>query len=148
MIQNLSKTILRWGKKKLENKPYSASDVKIIDYKVIDELKNMDDGDRGFIGEIINLFLDEMPSMISGINIAHETKEYDKLAKASHRLKGACLNLGAEALAKTCSEIEVTSRIKSSDRLDLLMDEFRHYSYRTENELKNYLNTILVKTGL
>lgn len=145
LIQNLSKTVLKWGKTKMAVDHDSKSsllktELSIIDYNAIEELRRMDEQDTSFLPEIINLFLDEMPGLKDAINTAFEQDDMVKLAKASHSLKGASLNLGARALAFICEEIERTAKVNSKTGLDSLIKDLFGYSFKTENELKNILN--------
>ncbi|MFI5144203.1 MAG: PAS domain S-box protein [Ignavibacteria bacterium] len=142
-IHTLSKTVLKWGKKKMadidtNNSPVNP-EMRFIDLDTIGGLREMDEQDGSFLKEIIDLYLNEMPELIDNIRTAYELDDNIKVAKAAHSLKGASLNLGACALAGICNEIEQAAKANSKKELEILIKELPDYSAGTENELKNIL---------
>ncbi|MDX8389837.1 MAG: response regulator [Mariprofundaceae bacterium] len=58
------------------------------------------------IGLVIDAYHDELSSQVILIAQAIERGEFDAVCKLAHRLKGASLNMGANALAEICKELE------------------------------------------
>lgn len=66
-----------------------------------------DDG-REFVGSLVNLFLQDAPSRLSGMRGASEKGERSSVAFLAHAMKSSCGNLGLVRLRLCCEAVEAT----------------------------------------
>jgi HPt (histidine-containing phosphotransfer) domain-containing protein len=89
------------------------------------------DGDPDFLAEIVNLFLDTYPELLSDIQNAITQKDAVVLRRAAHTLKGAVANFGAKTVVEQAKAIEMMGKdsdFESASRampgLRLRLEEF------------------------
>ena len=70
----------------------------------------MFDGDPELLIEIVNLFLETYPQLLSDVENAISLKDAAGLCRAAHTLKGAVANFGALALVKQAGELEAMGK--------------------------------------
>jgi CheY-like chemotaxis protein len=68
------------------------------------------DGDRGFLRELIALFLDDCPKMLSRIRDAIDRGDAETLRSAAHALKGSVGNFAAPAAMAAALNLETLGR--------------------------------------
>ncbi len=68
------------------------------------------DGDPEFLAEIVNLFLETYPGMLSEIDDAVIRQDASALRRAAHTLKGAVANFGAKAIIEQTVTLETIGR--------------------------------------
>lgn len=83
------------------------------DVELVDRLQDRA-GDVGddFIGEFIDLFLDDTTSRIEILRVALDKQDLETLRRECHALKGACLELGVADLGTCCDDLGKASREK------------------------------------
>jgi CheY-like chemotaxis protein len=88
------------------------------DVDLVDRLQDRagDVGDN-FIGEFIDLFLDDTESRIEILRVALDEQDLETLRRECHALKGACLELGVADLGTCCDDLGKASREKRVDDL-------------------------------
>lgn len=74
-----------------------------VDQKVLDELREVMDDD--FI-EIIDLYLNNVPSQILNIKAAAEKKDAGEISCGAHNLKSTSGNIGAMTVFTLCKTLE------------------------------------------
>ena len=72
----------------------------------IDRIREATMNDEEFIGELIDVFLDDSPNQLDALRRAVESRRGTLAAEATHRLKGASGNMGAESLSGLCRRRE------------------------------------------
>ena len=80
----------------------------LIDQDVIDSLTEI--GDKEFLVELIDIFLSQSKGLIQEIIKAVGECNASDLMKSSHKLKGSCLNLGANDLGNICHQLEAKGK--------------------------------------
>ncbi len=60
--------------------------------------------------QVIALYLDNLPTKVTRIRAAFESRNGQALARAAHALKGACRQLGILSLADWCEQLERAGR--------------------------------------
>jgi HPt (histidine-containing phosphotransfer) domain-containing protein len=100
----------------------------------------MFDNDPEFLTEIVSLFLETYPQLLSGIEEAISRGDAAGLRRAAHTLKGAVANFGAKAVVEKAEELEtigktgdLSSAAEGSRALRALLNSF-------EPELRSALN--------
>ncbi len=106
----------------------------IIDISVIEGLKEI--GDKEFVTELIEMFLQQSEDIMSEIRNYSENKDVDNLSKLSHKLKGSCLNLGAIDMSKVCQTIEHNTRENNIDSIEQHLDSLENIYRETCEELR------------
>ena len=72
--------------------------------------------------------------------ILHQSKNnIEKMWQAAHKLKGSCLNLGAQKLANLCNEIENKGKSGDITHIKKLTSRLQSVYSETEIALKNFL---------
>ncbi|MET0499776.1 MAG: response regulator [Steroidobacteraceae bacterium] len=82
------------------------------------QLRQLSDGDAGFMSELIAMFLDSSTSILSEIRLAHASSDRAAIARAAHKLKGACANVFANSFRELASRLETDSASLSSSQLE------------------------------
>ena len=71
--------------------------------------------DESFLKDYIGLFLDDTGARLDRMGLAVVNGEADAVRREGHALKGACLELGANRMARFCEDLSVAA---SNDNLD------------------------------
>jgi HPt (histidine-containing phosphotransfer) domain-containing protein len=87
-----------------ESGPSVQSEAGSLDPRVLTRLRDTL-GDAG-IGEMIEVFLAEAPSLISTLQRAVELDDAEELRRAAHTLKSNGATFGARGLAELCRRLE------------------------------------------
>lgn len=72
--------------------------------------KLVEETDYEFVTELIDVFLDEAPRLISSIEASLHSADFQQLALMAHSLKGSCKNFGANSLGDLCLRFEEIGR--------------------------------------
>lgn len=131
IIEEIRNVLEKWGKKaKTEDngKLDRTSSDDIMDWKMIDSIKNLDVGED--IGNLLNelisqLFLD-LPVSMKEIKDAIANENHIVLRASAHKLKGSSANLGAKGIAKIAYRFEVKGKdadFSDTDDLFVRMDK-------------------------
>jgi CheY-like chemotaxis protein/HPt (histidine-containing phosphotransfer) domain-containing protein len=64
------------------------------------------DGDMEFLRELVDMFLDEAPTLLSQIEEAAKNYDGERLQRTAHQLKGAMSNFGAKDAIKAAQTLE------------------------------------------
>ena len=72
----------------------------------LDQLKQSISGDMGLLLELIDIFIDTEPAMLTAIGAALEGEDTSALEKTAHALKGSAANFGAQAVVRTAAALE------------------------------------------
>jgi signal transduction histidine kinase/response regulator RpfG family c-di-GMP phosphodiesterase len=146
-MDDIEKMILKWSgvnksqtfednmKRKTE---LQEKETPLINQTAIQRL--MDIGkqtDPGFLQQVLDMFVKQAPLDIKNIVQGFESGDFALMWKTAHKLKGTCLNIGAQRLAETCKEIERKGRnLENAGLLGLCMQLDKEYN-ATIIELKN-----------
>ena len=86
-------------------------DGEAIDQRALDEIRALAVGeDAGILEELISLYLEDAPPLISAIAKALENGDCEKTRAAAHRLKSNSANLGAIHVSQLCAQLEASAR--------------------------------------
>ena len=70
------------------------------------------DGDRLFLKELVKLFLDDCPQLLTAVRDAIARQDAPALHRAGHTLKGSVGNFCAAAAFEACLRLEMACRAK------------------------------------
>jgi HPt (histidine-containing phosphotransfer) domain-containing protein len=92
-------------------------------------------GDEKFMGELIDIFLEDMPRQLEALRAAVQSNDAAAAAATAHRLKGASGNMGADSLSALCHNVEISSRDSKPDQLPNLLEAIGTESARVREFL-------------
>ena len=81
--------------------------------------------DRAFVLELLDTCAPLFAKHLASIQEAGSMRDATKLHYASHALKGASLNIGANKLASVCRRIEDSSEMNDFETVDSLMSDLQ-----------------------
>jgi HPt (histidine-containing phosphotransfer) domain-containing protein len=84
-----------------------------IDPRALENLRDVLDGDPDLLNELIDLFLNDAPTLLAGLNEAVRRQDVESLTQNAHSLKGSASNLGARGMAAVCANLERRGRAGS-----------------------------------
>jgi len=79
-----------------------------LDPAALDTLREI--GGDEFLGELVDSFLAEAPSLLGEIRDAMESGNAENARRAAHTLKSNAATFGANALSELCRELEELAR--------------------------------------
>lgn len=89
-------------------------------------------GDDGLIVRLINAFGADTDARIEQMRAALAVADFPRIRAEAHTIKGSAGQMGAEAVAKACQELEIASGLQEPllvaarlDRVQELFDEIR-----------------------
>jgi HPt (histidine-containing phosphotransfer) domain-containing protein len=97
-----------------------------IDLNTFNSLKESTGAD--FIGELVDAFLDDAPTLISQMRSALATKNAEAFRRAAHSMKSNAATFGAMELSALARELETLARennLEVGNRVDLIEAEFQ-----------------------
>jgi PAS domain S-box-containing protein len=82
-----------------------------LDPEALLELRSLEEpGGPDIFGELVQLYLDDLPDRLEGIRTSLEARDADALRREAHRLKGSSQQMGAARLSALCLELENLGR--------------------------------------
>lgn len=89
----------------------------VIDWSVLDSLKALQrPGKPDLRKQLMSVYLDSAPALMNNIQAAVRAADGQALGFAAHALKSSSVSIGAQALGKTCSELELLGKANSLER--------------------------------
>lgn len=98
-------------------------------------LRRVED-DAGLLGEIIELFLDEVPGQLSDINDSISRGDGPALESAAHKLKGSLGNMGGDAAMRAARRLEDMGRRRDLSGAQEVLADLEHAIPLLEGELR------------
>ena len=113
------------------------SKLKILDERALNNIKLLaDEDDPDFVDKLINIFLGRIPRLLQEISDAASEKDYSKLERSSHALKGSSGNIGATAMMTICAKLEELGREKRTEDAEYLVKSLSNVSNQTVDQLR------------
>jgi len=98
------------------------------------------EGDEELLREIVTVFVDDILLQIRDLKESLSSGDAENLSRKAHTIKGACANVGAEALRETAFEAELAAREGRLSVLPPLVEKM-------ESELRE-LGSLLVRLNI
>ncbi len=76
----------------------------------VDDALERAGGDREFLKELMEIFLEDVPERLGEIKVAVASRDGEAMARAAHSVKGAAANLSANAVREAAFHIEQAGR--------------------------------------
>ncbi|MBN1327223.1 MAG: response regulator [Candidatus Cloacimonetes bacterium] len=145
-VEGIKKALELWGKKILAIKLTKTQSDKnaddIMDWKMIDSIKNLDVGteEGNLLSELIRTFIEEYPGYMKTIRTALLEKNAAVVNSQAHKMKGSSANLGAKGIAKVCYKIEVKGKNDDLEGVDELLDQIEKVYRDTLIQYQKYFS--------
>ena len=81
-----------------------------LDPGAIDRLLDITGGDRAFVDELIDTFLEDAEHQIAALQEAFDQEDVAGVVRPAHSLKSNSVNVGATVLAEQCRTLEADAR--------------------------------------
>lgn len=65
--------------------------------------------DAKFMGELVEMYLTDAADQLASLEQAIASADWETASRTAHRLRGASSNIGAQELARLCSDLEQRS---------------------------------------
>ena len=122
-IEDLQTAISKWGKKIYNEKDTLISELKskraqtyLIDESKITFLQDIqNEQDLKFYIELLDIYIADLPVMISNIKSAVEEKNYKSLQLCAHKLKGSSITLGIDMISDLTHNLETAAKFNRID---------------------------------
>jgi HPt (histidine-containing phosphotransfer) domain-containing protein len=108
-----------------------------------DELLDRIDGDRSLFMDIVRIFLQETPTLISALGAGVDTGNADVVEKTAHAIKGSCAMISAKRLERLAHELEIMGRNGNVNGADAVY----HRLVECFDALKRIMVSFLEKMG-
>ena len=102
-------------------------------------------GDIDFLGEIVSLFLQRLPLLMSDLTTAIAERDPEAMQMAAHTLKSSAANFSASATVAVASAIELMSRQQDLSNIDEAWIKLREKIGQLEHELRTWLHEVVKK---
>ncbi len=143
-VEEVQEAIRLWGEKtdKTVPKEKRPSSSEIMDWAMIDSIKNLDGGEEAgnLLLDLANLFQNEYQNILSELKKAVETKDMDALQSITHKMKGAGANLGAKGVAKICYNLEMKAKTNELIGIEELVSALQKIMKQTLEEFAGYFS--------
>ena len=114
-LDSLRSGLRRWLAMVAERNAEDKEAERVILRRSIAERAGQDD--ESFVREYINLFLSDTDSRLSEMSQAFVAGDTDTIRRQGHALKGSCLELGADRMARYCEDLSVAARHNNLDEV-------------------------------
>lgn len=148
-IEELEAALERFARhtRKVFAKPSDATWKTAIEDDALQQFKDMEsETGESVLAGLIELFLENSPSVIKNARTACETKDQELLQRSAHTLKGSCANFGAKRMYAACINLEETAKKGDLTECVKLLDEVEEEFGKVRIALQNIVANI-VKTS-
>ena len=141
LIEMLEQWLARTSASAEETVTASASDDLPVDPQILDLTGLMDiaDGDRDFLAQVTQEFLNDMPRKIAGLKHALDQSDAGTATREAHSIKGSSATFGAEALRALASRMEQLASEDDLDAVKALLTDLDRVWTTTEQVLQRIL---------
>lgn len=108
----------------------------LIDYSVLEEVRNFDIETPGTFDEIVLSYLEDADTQIAAITVALTRADTQAIVQAAHRLRGSSAILGAIKMSRLCDRLEAAGRAGLFEIVAQLLPQIRTALVRTQTALK------------
>ncbi|MEN7548350.1 PAS domain S-box protein [Rapidithrix thailandica] len=117
----------------------TAGKEEIIDEKIVNDLKNYTHGDPEIIQDMYASFIEESAELLEEVIISWNAKDYEKLASATHTLKGLTGTIGANRLYRISQVLDEKMKIKDYSDIAILVNQLKPAHQQATEYIKKTL---------
>jgi PAS domain S-box-containing protein len=145
LIEAFKKCSTNYGMLEQKKELVQKTKVSSLNQTILNDLKEMMGDDVGeVLGDLINSYLEESPTIITQMTESLENKDFEGLQRGAHSLKSSSASLGATDLAKICQEMENTVKNNQFHECALiltkLLEEYNQVELAMKLELEKLNN--------
>jgi HPt (histidine-containing phosphotransfer) domain-containing protein len=112
----------------------------VLDPAVVDSLRQLTPpGEPDVLGEVLRLFLDEVPRRVARLKAAWDDRNAGELQRAAHSLKGSSGNIGAHRMYEICKQLDERGTAGDFNGARHLIDSLDEEYMRVEAEIHRLL---------
>jgi HPt (histidine-containing phosphotransfer) domain-containing protein len=112
----------------------------VLDPAVVDSLRQLTPpGEPDVLGEVLRLFLDEVPRRVARLKAAWDARNAGELQRAAHSLKGSSGNIGAHHMYEICKQLDERGTAGDFNGARHLIDALDEEYTRVEAEIHRLL---------
>ena len=111
-------------------------DSKIFDFEHLDKISM---GDTAFQKDILSTYIEDVEKRTRKLETLFIEKDFQKLTKEAHTVKGASYSVGAVKIGEEALAIEISSKHNDIDNLDLRIKNLKKVVTETTEILSEYL---------
>ncbi|MCF7793558.1 MAG: response regulator [Candidatus Cloacimonetes bacterium] len=145
-VEEVQDAIQRWGEKNKDvgSKVKRPTSDEIMDWAMIDSLKNLDIGDEAgnLLVDLVNIFQNDFSEHYQNLISAIKKDDSGSIQALSHKLKGTGANLGAKGFAKISYNLETKSKNNDLSGAEELANALKKMMFLTLEEYATYFRTI------
>ncbi len=130
-LSKLRETLLHWLNPKINHKP-------VIDKTILLQLKQS--LGQSIVDKMVQEFLRYLPQQLQVLKQVIAERDYLKIKRASHQLKGGCKQIGAQLLAEQCQQLENLAIHQKSEQFDMIRKEMEETIKQVLLVLNEYQN--------
>jgi len=104
-----------------------------------DEILKKFDGEKEFLTELIEIFLNDIPEQLSEIKEAVDNRNSKELERSAHKLKGAVANFEEKAVFEAALQLEMMGRESKLDGAEEDYDTLMKEVECLVNSLKEFV---------
>ncbi len=109
-------------------------------YANLDYLESMSMGSQEMIDEMIQIFLDQLPEFIGGLQLYLDEKRYTELGALAHKAKSSIAVMGMEGLTADLKDLELKAKAGETPEIfPELVNRFVEQVTITKLEMEEYL---------
>ena len=117
----------------------NVSSPPVIEPSAIADLRALNPDDPGFLRELVELFVQDVPGRIAEIEQALATTDAVLLTRAAHTIKGSCSNFGATNLHRLSHEMEIQGKSAAFAAAAASLVALRHEFALVAGALKQFV---------
>ncbi len=102
-------------------------------------LRNILDGDMDMVHELIGVFIEDMPVLLTAIAKAVANQDATALRAAAHRFKGSAGNLGAPLVVELARQLELRGEQGALEDAPAIFDRLKETSQKLGKGLADWL---------
>lgn len=103
-----------------------------------DEVLENIEQDRELLSEMVEIFLETLPSQLNDLKAAWREAALDRVAGAAHSLKGSLLTLAAGRGSEMAARIEQAGRAQDAETVRAMLPEFERELDELCQELRSF----------
>ncbi|MEN9253975.1 MAG: response regulator, partial [Gloeomargarita sp. SZTDM-1c_bins_89] len=138
--EQLGEALRRWKERIIARKQVKGSTTMAADGQSLislDHLKATFGDDPDFIGELLQLYLQDAQARLTALQQAVVTGDWEMLQREAHQLKGASANVGAAAIQNLACTLEEAAKTRSDlEQVPALVETLAQWVRQLEQEIR------------
>ena len=118
----------------------SSQPANVLDLEAIENLRALgDEGDDGFLREIISIYLEDVPQRLADLRTARAADDRPLYVRSAHTVKGSSANVGAVEMRILAERLEHRAKAEPLPALDEQLTQLEAAFTRATEALRTLL---------